>query len=65
MMRQRFADVADKGCLEQYTSATGIVRMANIIAQHNGYVHLQLRNVQYVSAKEVFDAAKQGDAACS
>ncbi len=49
-----------KGCLEQYTSATGIVRAANI-ALNNSDKPSSLRNVQYVSAKEVFDAAKNGD----
>ncbi|MBO5424175.1 MAG: ROK family glucokinase [Lachnospiraceae bacterium] len=49
-----------KGCLEQYTSATGIVRSANI-ALNNTDKPSSLRNVQYVSAKEVFDAAKNGD----
>lgn len=49
-----------KGCLEQYTSATGIVRMANI-ALNNTDRPSSLRTVQYVSAKEVFDAAKNGD----
>ena len=49
-----------KGCLEQYTSATGIVRMANTLLNTTDRPSA-LRNVQYVSAKEVFDAAKQGD----
>ncbi|MBP3620880.1 MAG: ROK family glucokinase [Lachnospiraceae bacterium] len=49
-----------KGCLEQYTSATGIVRSANI-ALNNTDKPSSLRSVQYVSAKEVFDAAKNGD----
>ena len=49
-----------KGCLEQYTSATGIVRSANIVL-NNTDKPSSLRNVQYISAKEVFDAAKNGD----
>lgn len=49
-----------KGCLEQYTSATGIVRLANI-ALNNTDKPSSLRKVQYISAKEVFDAAKNGD----
>lgn len=49
-----------KGCLEQYTSATGIVRSANI-ALNNTDKPSSLRSVQYVSAKEIFDAAKNGD----
>lgn len=49
-----------KGCLEQYTSATGIVRLAQI-ALNNTDKPSSLRNVQYVSAKEIFNAAKNGD----
>ncbi len=49
-----------KGCLEQYTSATGIVRSANVALTNTDRPSI-LRNVQYVSAKEVFDAAKKGD----
>ena len=49
-----------KGCLEQYTSATGIVRSAKITL-NNTDTPSMLRNVQYISAKEIFDAAKGGD----
>ncbi|MBD8972672.1 MAG: ROK family glucokinase, partial [Clostridiales bacterium] len=49
-----------KGCLEQYTSATGITRMAER-ALNNTDRASKLRNVQYISAKEIFDAAKEGD----
>lgn len=49
-----------KGCLEQYTSATGLVRAAKI-ALNNTDKPSKLRTVQYVSAKEIFDAAKEGD----
>lgn len=49
-----------KGCLEQYASATGIVRTAKILL-NNSDKPSALRNVQYVSAKEIFDAAKGGD----
>lgn len=49
-----------KGCLEQYTSATGIVRMANI-ALNNTDKPSALRTAQYISAKAIFDAAKTGD----
>lgn len=49
-----------KGCLEQYTSATGIVRMANTMLNTTDRPS-SLRSAQYVSAKAVFDAAKQGD----
>lgn len=49
------------GCLEQYASATGIVREANrrLTALSTPSI---LRNVETVTAKDVFDCAKQGDA---
>lgn len=49
-----------KGCLEQYASATGLVR-ATKNALNNTTMPSKLRTVQYISAKEVFDAAKNGD----
>ena len=49
-----------RGCLEQYASATGIVRMANK-ALNDSDRPSKLREVQYISAKEIFDAAKTGD----
>lgn len=49
-----------KGCLEQYASATGIVRMANKLLNETDKPS-KLREVQYISAKEIFDAAKKGD----
>ena len=48
------------GCLEQYASATGIVKAAKK-ALNNTDRPSRLREVQYISAKEVFDAAKAGD----
>ena len=49
-----------RGCLEQYASATGIVRMANKELNASERPS-KLREVQYISAKEIFDAAKTGD----
>ena len=49
-----------KGCLEQYASATGIVRLANRALQTCDKPS-KLREVKYISAKEIFDAAKNGD----
>ena len=49
-----------KGCLEQYASATGIVRMANKLLNQSDKPS-KLREVQYISAKEIFDQAKSGD----
>lgn len=48
-----------KGCLEQYVSATGIVRMAKKqICNHPESV---LTKKAELSAKDIFDAAKDGD----
>ena len=48
------------GCLEQYASATGITRLANIrLAKDDAKSVLR---AQEVSAKTVFDAVKAGDA---
>lgn len=48
------------GCLEQYVSATGLVRMAQKYLNENKKGSM-LRNVKYLSAKTIFDAAKSGD----
>lgn len=51
------------GCLEQYASATGIVRLAKKkLASWQGETLLEAENV---SAKSVFDAVKEGDQAAS
>ena len=49
-----------KGCLEQYASATGIARMAKRILAETKEETI-LRGKGFVSAKDVFDAAKKGD----
>ncbi len=49
------------GCLEQYASATGIVRLARRqLANYHGDTVL---NAETVTAKDVFDAVKAGDEA--
>lgn len=49
------------GCLEQYTSATGIVRMAKRkLAKSNE--ETSLRKFTDLTAKDIFDEAKAGDA---
>lgn len=49
----------NKGCLEQYASATGITRLANMrLARNNDASALR---GQPVDAKAVFDAVKAGD----
>ena len=48
-----------KGCLEQYASATGIVRMTKkYLAEHEG---AQTSLKEGFTAKDIFDAAKAGD----
>ncbi len=50
------------GCLEQYCSATGIVRMANqYLEQHD--TPSALRGIFPLTCKDVFDAARQQDEA--
>ena len=49
------------GCLEQYCSATGVVRMARRkLAKTNE--NTSLRNVPELTSKAIFDEAKAGDA---
>lgn len=49
-----------KGCLEQYASATGIVRMAEKKLQESS-AESTLRECKPLTAKDIFDAAKAGD----
>lgn len=49
------------GCLEQYASATGVVRVAKGLLERTGE-DSDLRRNKELSAKAVFDAAKAGDA---
>ena len=48
------------GCLEQYASATGLVRMAKKKLLESKEASA-LRNLKEITAKEVFDQAKVGD----
>jgi glucokinase len=49
----------NRGCLEQYTSATGIVRLANRRLKADNMESLIRK--EEVTAKTVFDAVKEGD----
>ena len=51
-----------RGCVEQYCSATGIVRMAKRYLEAND-VPSQLWQVKELTCKDIFDAAKAGDEA--
>jgi len=49
-----------KGCLEQYASATGVVRCAKKMMEEVD-TPSALRNIEDVTAKDIFDKAKEGD----
>lgn len=52
-----------KGCLEQYASATGITRLAKeILAKES--CDSKLRNIEEITAKDIFDLAKENDKLC-
>ncbi len=51
-----------KGCVEQYCSATGIVRLAKLYLQNND-VPSDLNGIEPLTCKDIFDAAKAGDEA--
>ena len=50
----------NRGCVEQYCSATGIARLAKLALSESG-AFSSLRSVESIAAKDVFDAAKAGD----
>lgn len=50
----------NQGCLEQYTSATGIARLANEVLEKSDE-DSSLRKAGKISAKTVLDAYKEGD----
>jgi glucokinase len=50
-----------KGCLETYTSATGIVKTVKEFLARDAKASL-LRNIENVTSKDIFDAAEKGDA---
>ena len=51
----------NSGCLEQYASATGIVRLAKKALAESSEDSV-LRNTESIEAKDVLDAFKSGDA---
>ena len=52
----------NRGCVEQYCSATGIVRLAKqYLATHDG--QSPLRQMENLTCKDIFDAGKAGDPA--
>ena len=49
-----------RGCLEQYASATGILREAKRRLSSDG-THTRLREFAALTVKDIFDCAKEGD----
>ena len=56
-----YCSCGKKGCLEQYASATGMVRIAERFLQESKEDSV-LRRVEKITAKNLWDAAKNGDA---
>ena len=56
----RICGCGRKGCLETYTSATGIVRTANEFLETKNTTS-SLRNLAVISSKDIYDAAVNGD----
>ncbi len=54
----------NRGCVEQYCSATGIVRLAKLYLAESD-AETALRSVENLTCKDIFDAAKAGDAAAN
>ena len=52
----------NRGCVEQYCSATGIVRLAKLYLAAND-TETSLRSLENMTCKDIFDAAKANDAA--
>lgn len=55
----RLCNCGRKGCLENYASATGIVKTAQELVEKNG--ESLLLNSENINAKNIFEAAKKGD----
>nr|WP_288888631.1 ROK family glucokinase [uncultured Blautia sp.] len=60
MDEEEACNCGNKGCLEQYASATGIARLARR-AMTSCEEDSVLRGIRNVTAKDVFDAYKDGD----
>lgn len=50
-----------KGCLEQYASASGIARTAKKRLAADAGIETSLRQIEEVTSRDIFDAAKAGD----
>lgn len=58
---KEYCTCGKRGCLEQFASATGIVRMAKKALAEQEW-KTPLRKIENLTAKDIFEAAKQGDA---
>lgn len=56
----RLCGCGRKGCLETYTSATGIVRTANEFLETKT-ISSSIRNLTTITSKNIYDAAVKGD----
>lgn len=56
----RICGCGRKGCLETYTSATGIVRTANEFLETKTNAS-SLRNIEKITSKDIYEAAVNGD----
>lgn len=50
-----------KGCLEQYASATGIMRITRKYLREHTETETALKNMPEFTSKDIFDLAKKGD----
>ena len=51
----------NKGCLEQYASANGIVKITKRYLEEHKEQESSLRDIESYSSKEIFEEAKKGD----
>lgn len=51
------------GCLEQYASANGVVRMTRHYLEDHPEVESSLRSIPSFTSRDIYDEAKKGDAA--
>ena len=58
---KEYCGCGKKGCLEQYASANGIVRIAKRYLAKNQEVGSTLRTIKEFTSKEIFEEAKKGD----
>lgn len=51
----------NKGCLEQYASANGIIKITKRYLEEHTEKESSLRNIKSYTSKEIFEEAKKGD----